>query len=246
VNGLLAVDAGNTRLKWALHDGDQWAAIGAVPTASFRAESDPFSAMAFQAIVLSNVAGSSIESALREYATRAGKGFHLIRPSPKACGVTNSYETPHQLGSDRWCALVAAQADMRAVARAKLVVMAGTALTIDALLADGTFAGGVILPGLTLMRESLGRGTAQLPNESGDYTAFPANTRNAIATGTIDACIGAITRRYEALRDHAQSDPYVIAGGGALPALAPHLPFPVAINDNLVLDGLLRLAQEMI
>ena len=138
---------------------------------------------------------------------------------------------------------MAAHAALYATPGPQLVVMAGTALTVDAITAEGDFLGGVIVPGPALMRSALNRGTAQLPGEPGDYQTFPRNTLNAISSGAIEACSGAVQRMYTHLSAQTGDVPHCIASGGAIHLLAPHLPFPVTINDNLVLDGLVDIAR---
>jgi type III pantothenate kinase len=156
--------------------------------------------------------------------------------------VTNSYRIPAQLGTDRWAALIGARA---LGAGAKLVVVAGTAMTIDALTAEGLFLGGVIVPGLMLMHGALHDNTAQLGVTPGKFDAFPKETGDAIASGALQASVGAVMRLREALRAHVQSEPECLVSGGAAGLLAPHLPFPAAIRDNLVLDGLVAIAKEI-
>ncbi len=108
-----------------------------------------------------------------------------------AGGVVNGYDNPAQLGADRWAALIGARGLHAGPA---LVVMAGTATTVDCLDAQGVFRGGLILPGLDLMRRSLARNTAGLPEACGGYRVLPTNTDDAIVSGCIAATVGAIER----------------------------------------------------
>ena len=123
-----------------------------------------------------------------------------------------------------------------------MVVTCGTATTIDALKADGSFIGGMILPGLGTMAQSLAVNTAQLPvaiptampvNADNAEHLFADNTQDAIINGCISAQVGAITR---ALAAHAPAR--CIISGGAAAYIAPHLPSPCEQVDNLVLIGL--------
>ena len=276
---VLAIDVGNTRLKWALHDGAGWVAQGARSTRDaivpstlvaewaelaphFAPRSSPSlpSHLPNVRAMVSTVAEQSITPVVMSALHAIGcEAIELVVPKALQCGVRNTYTAPMQLGSDRWLALIAAFGSMKREialsggnAYPQLVVMAGTALTIDALAADGTFLGGVIMPGATLMRAALKQGTARLPASRGDYELFPTNTDNAIATGAIEACLGAMQRMHAAigLRTGVDTSNEVrcVASGGGLTALAPHwatLPFAVTVHDNLVLDGLIRLAYEI-
>lgn len=247
----LCVDAGNTRIKWAHWDGAHWQRRGVVETKTIRDHGIASllayaSASEITRMLVSNVAGAAVGKQLLAWADTLGCRADIIVPRAFACGVRNGYAEPSQLGTDRWAALIAAHAAARFAPRAQLVVMAGTALTVDALTEDGHFLGGVIVPGIQLMRASLHASTAQLPRADGSYDTFPKDSVTAISSGAIEAACGAIERVYAhlAARESAENAPHCIGGGGALATLSPHLPFPVTINENLVLDGLVALAKE--
>jgi type III pantothenate kinase len=240
---LLAVDAGNTRVKWGVYEievGKEATRLGGgvVPhddVVRIFAEDVP------RHVIASNVAGAHIASQLQEQCKLNNAELHIIASRAAQCGVTNSYRNPGQLGSDRWAALIGAH---RLGEGAKLVVMAGTATTVDALTADGAFLGGLIVPGVTLMRAALNRNTAQLGLEAGQFETFPQSTPDAIMSGAIQASAGAIERMYEELAAHSQSIPEVILSGGAAPDLLPRLPFPATVYEHLVLEGLAKMAAE--
>ncbi len=242
---VLAVDAGNTRVKWGIYDGREWLLRGAFPT-SAAGTSEAFDHLPHNLdvdrIMVSNVAGPQVANAIKDTLYGIGKPIAFIESQAEQCGVSSRYDPVNVLGTDRWAAMIAAHVSSPRIPKPQLVVMAGTALTVDALTAQGVFIGGIIVPGTALMRSSLSRGTAQLPGDAGDYQTFPQNTRNAISTGAIEACSGAIQRMYTHLSAHTGDVPRCIAGGGAIHVLSPHLPFPVTINENLVMDGLISIA----
>jgi type III pantothenate kinase len=242
---LLAIDVGNTRLKWAFYEGREMRAHANLLTAD--AADVQTLAREWQTLnpteaIVSNVVGAAVAEAIKIALAKKNIEPRFISSAPSQCGVTNNYENPHQLGTDRWAALIGAH--QTSPGSAKIVVMAGTALTIDALSADGHFLGGIIVPGLGVMRQALHLRTAQLPNEIGQFEIFPTNTLNAIASGAIDACVGAISRIRTRLIEISAIEPTVIASGGALSLLAPHAPFPLTIHENLVLEGLTHIAHE--
>ncbi len=155
---IVCLDSGNTRVKWGVHDGTAWLAQGAVAQADIAQLAGlPGKWPRPDKVMLANVAGPQVASRLAEQLAPWRPCLQEIRPSARAGGVSNCYRSPERLGVDRWCALVGARA---LHAGAALVVMAGTATTIDTLAADGCFAGGDILPGIGLMRRSLAQGTA--------------------------------------------------------------------------------------
>lgn len=239
---LLAIDAGNTRIKWGLRDGGTWTAFGSVATA---AASTLDAALAGHGAVgraiASNVAGAQVERALLEACARRGARLALVRPAAAAAGVTNGYRDPAQLGPDRWAALVAARASG---AGPRVVATVGTALTVDALSAKGEFVGGLIVPGPDLMRRALASGTARLRDTDGSFAPFPASTADAITSGAIQACAGAIARVVDALARREGTPPALLLSGGAAGQIAPHLGLQHEVRENLVLEGLARLDED--
>lgn len=235
---ILLLDAGNTRVKWGVLDGARGRGEGALAhdelarLADIAAQHGPFGR-----VVGSNVAGAAVAARIAEALRDAGAAPAWLTSSGQCCGVTNGYEQPEQLGSDRWAALIGARALHAAPC---LVVNAGTATTIDVLDAEGRFRGGVILPGEQLMRRALAGNTAQLPLAPGRYTATPCNTADAIASGCLHAQAGAVERMYRLIAGQPQAA-CLISGGGAAP-LAAALEIPHRHIENLVLKGLAVIA----
>jgi type III pantothenate kinase len=158
-----------------------------------------------------------------------------LRGEAERCGVRNGYEAPERLGSDRWAALIAAHALHRGAA---LVVNAGTATTADMLSAQGEFLGGIILPGVDLMRFVLHEHTGRLPIQEGRFRDAPRNTLDAIETGCRHAQAGAVERMFRNMGPGTAC----LVGGGAGRALIEQLEVPARYVENLVLEGLARIA----
>jgi len=236
----LLIDAGNTRIKWALADGQDWLRSGVLPVEQAVDLAHQFAGMeGIRQVWASNVAGEEAARHIRNISIgQPPVQAHFIVAQEAQCGVRNGYSNPSQLGSDRWAALIAA---WHLVRGSCLVVNSGTATTVDALSATGEFIGGLILPGVELMQRGLNDTTARLKTCKGSYQAFPLNTADALSSGAIQASCGAIERQYALLNDSAIP---VVLSGGAAAALQHHLNVPLRIVDNLVLQGLLLIAQE--
>lgn len=239
----LLIDAGNTRIKWALVDDvtryAQAAGTG-IPTAQADGLRRQFAGMPeFEEIWVSNVAGEEVARHIRNINAGRHLQTHFIVAHARQCGVRNGYTDPSQLGSDRWAAVIAA---WHLAGRSCLVVNSGTATTIDALSASGEFIGGLILPGIELMQRSLGDATAQLKPAQGIYAAFPCNTADAMLNGAIQASCGAIQRQHALLGD--DNAPLMLSGGAAETLREHLLNLPLCMVDNPVLQGLLLIAQE--
>lgn len=229
---ILCLDAGNSRLKFGVFVGGRWLLQDALDYAAFdelpaRLPARP------KRIVACNVAGEPARLRIEALAGKLGLAVNWLSSSAAACGVTNAYDRPQQLGADRWAALIAARA---MYPRPAVVVLAGTATTIDAIDGRGRFRGGLILPGLSLMHAALAGNTAGLPHASGKFRSLPTNTDDAIVSGALHATLGAIGR----MRATLGGDALCLLSGGAATELAPHLGPPFRQIDNLVLDGLAR------
>lgn len=236
----LLLDVGNTRLKWGLHDGASWQGQGAVLLSALDGFADVLAGLGQVHRVLgANVAGTMVGGRLGAMLASRQLIPVWIQPQAEGFGVLNRYTEPARLGADRWAALVGARALHGGAA---LVVTSGTATTADVLDAVGVFQGGVILPGLDLMRLSLARDTAQLPYSDGRFVAAPRRTADAIVSGCLQAQLGAIERMFRLVG--SQPNAVCLLNGGAAATLAPHLECPLRVVDNLVLEGLARMLAE--
>ncbi len=244
---ILVVDIGNSRMKWGLHTFRGWMALGVTPNAEIGTLAlREWQNLARPArIVGVNVAGEAARMRIEAQLARWRVTPEWLTSSAAAGGVVNSYAVPGQLGADRWAALVAAR--KRAVAgdifpAPAVVVNAGTAVTIDALDATGVFRGGVILPGLRLMLRALAENTAGLKVAPGAFSDYPTNTPDALYSGAVQAIAGAVLQMRARLGEDAGTVKCYLAGGAA-PEIAPHLGAPVEHVENLVLEGVLALAE---
>lgn len=249
---LLLIDAGNTRIKWALTGNEQdrpeepgrWIDSGAVGHAEIATLADAWQGKEIERVLLSNVAGQGVRDNLERILVQVSHAatVEVFRSVAEAGGVRNAYRDPAQLGCDRFAAAIGAHALYPG--RHLIVATCGTATTIDAVTADGIFVGGMILPGLGLMAASLARNTAQLPQVAHRDDAvmpFADNTDDAIISGCIAAQAGAIERAATALARRCGSAHCIISGGAAM-TVAPHVSIPCDSVDNLVLIGLQTVA----
>ncbi len=159
---------------------------------------------------MSNVAGEKVAQLIQSFGTGISTQPHFVVATGAQCGVRNGYSSTSQLGSDRWAALISA---WHMVKGQCLVVNSGTATTIDTLSGQGEFVGGLILPGVELMRHSLAGATDQLKSAPGEYVPFPLNSADALYSGAIQASCGAIERQYNLLDN--DSAPVILSGGAA-------------------------------
>ncbi len=257
----LLIDAGNSRIKWALvkPDGTQIAAGALTHGGTDRPDwsSLPTPGDAW----LSNVAGESVAARIAALLDAHWPQLPrtTIRACKQQCGVTNSYTAPDTLGSDRWAGLIGAHAAFPG--ENLLIATFGTATTLEALRADGCFVGGLIAPGWTLMMRSLGEHTAQLPTLDAnaarglldaDATSggerhgpfFATDTPRSLSAGCTLAQAGLIERMWRDLQDEWQVPVRLVVSGGAVDEVTSALKVPHTRHDSLVLSGLALIAAE--
>jgi type III pantothenate kinase len=248
----LALDIGNTRLKWSLYEqakpGSAALAHGAafLETIDDLADGDWKHLAPPSSMLGCIVAGEAVRVRVEQQLEVWDVAPRWVVPGPEQAGVTNGYDHPSRLGADRWVALVGARWRVlsRGAPRPALVVMVGTAVTVDALDTQGRFIGGLILPGFGLMLKALEMGTAGLKVPTGEVVEFPTNTSDALMSGGAYAIAGAVRRQYRRLQARCGQDPLLFMGGGAAVKLAPITDLPLEHVDSLVFDGLLAIGAQ--
>lgn len=253
----LVMDIGNTRLKWGLYSastpGAQYLAGGAVVLE----EIDQLAQTQWQSVPKPThmlgcaVAGDAVKRRVEEQLETWGIRPRWVASRAQAVGVINGYEYPSRLGADRWAAIVGARhrswGDAARAGRKPspvVVVMVGTAVTVDAIDGQGHFLGGLILPGFGLMLRALEIGTAGLKVPTGEVREFPRNTSDALMSGGADAIAGAVERMVQRLTQRFGEPPRLLMSGGAAPKLAPSIGVPHEVIEHLIFEGLLQLAAD--
>jgi type III pantothenate kinase len=252
----LAIDVGNTRLKWAQYEtarpGARLLAQGVVFLEMIHrlAETDWSGLTPPTHMLGCVVAGEAVRRQVEEQLELWDLPPRWVVSCAQAGGVINGYDHPVRLGVDRFVALIGARQRVLASNQIQpaLVVMVGTAVTVDALDASGRFLGGYILPGFGLMQRALEMGTSGLKAPTGEVVDFPTNTSDALMSGGANALAGAIQRMHGKLSHHCGQAPRLFMTGGAAVKLAPITDLPFEMVDSLIFEGLLqwqdRSAQE--
>jgi type III pantothenate kinase len=251
--GFLALDVGNTRLKWAYYDQPGAKAKllgnGAVFLENIdRLAEDEWSTLPEPLHMLGCiVAGEAIRRRVEEQLEQWHFTPKWVSSSVSEAGLTNGYDHPTRLGSDRWVAMIGARARMirqSTKPRPLVVVMVGTAVTVEAIDTGGKFLGGIILPGHGIMLRALESGTAGLRVPTGEVKLFPTNTSDALTSGGTFAIAGAIERMVQHVREHCGVEPLCYMTGGAGWKMAPSMSVPFELVDSLIFDGLLEIAKH--
>ena len=250
----LALDVGNTRLKWGLYDSPAPGAALVGSGAVFLENIDRLADEDWRELPEPThmlgciVAGEAIRRRVEEQMELWDITPHWAVSSAAEAGMTNGYDHPTRLGADRWVAMIGAHARMLhahgSAPKPMVVVMVGTAVTVEAIDASGKFLGGLILPGHGIMLRALESGTAGLRVPTGEVCEFPTNTSDALTSGGTFAIAGAVERMVQHVRQHCGAEPACYMTGGAGWKMAPSMSVQFELVDSLIFDGLLEIAKQ--
>jgi type III pantothenate kinase len=233
---ILLIDLGNTRLKWSWLADGQLQDGGGVVHRGRNLSVDLEHAWARlpepEAVHVASVAPAPLREELATWLKANWLCPVQWATSQTSAGVVHSsYRQPQQLGVDRWLALIGA---WRRVAGAACVVDCGSAITVDILDSQGQHRGGLIAPGLHMMRDALRHDTALPMVSGGMIDSLGTDTQAAIQAGTSLALLGLIDR---ALR-HAPAGACLLLTGGDAQQVASVIAAPYELCPDLVLEGL--------
>lgn len=244
----LLVDIGNSRIKWAgmdrngLSEGQSFlrgkTGIKAALNKAWKKLED------VEAIYVANVGGDKLAAQLTEWTEKQWQLTPVyIHTEKKRFGVTNAYDDPSKLGIDRWLSLIAARQHAR---QAQCVIDCGTAMTIDIVTKAGQHQGGMILPGLSLMRSSLAANTHALTEEPDEkeFKTLATNTFSAIQAGTLYSATATLERIINDLNESFDNKIRFIITGGDAENLLPLLPESMNHYPDIVLKGLAFYARQ--
>ena len=245
----IVLDVGNSRIKWRRDDMAESFALTSLEDldSQWQALQGAWSVT----LTGSNVRGPKVAANIDAIAMRNfGCGVLWLGSQAEAVGVKNAYDSPAQLGVDRWAAIIAAS--QRVPGQACIVIDAGTAITVDAVDQHGQHHGGVIMPGLNLMLESLGRaaqlqcvGAEQREHLVQKSRALARSTDDAIMSGVVFSMRGGvrhvIEQQCKQINAKIQTIPIFVTGGDA--HMLNFESLQMQCLPDLVLDGVVRLSE---
>ncbi|MES9964528.1 MAG: type III pantothenate kinase [Candidatus Sedimenticola sp. 20ELBAFRAG] len=246
-DSLLLVDIGNTNMKWAWLVDGQISPVQSVPHSTGRfariAASCWGSAEQPVRVVLANVAGDELERQLADWTQHVwGLSPEVIVSSRKTLGVTNAYTDPSQLGVDRWLTLIAVHGLHPGPA---CIVDCGTAITVDVMDDGGSHLGGVILPGLDLMRHALLDKTRIPRVEKVDVDNMLAtDTASAVASASIHSAAALVERVVGKSSQTLGVSPSLVLTGSDANILLDALDISGMVIPELVMTGLALVATD--
>ena len=248
----MAIDVGNTRLKWTLYDRPAAGARMLAQGAEFLEQIDRLGEVVWSQIPEPTtmlgciVAATAVKHRVQEQMEQWNVEPRWVVASDAEAGLVNGSDFPARLGADRWVAMIGARHHMlrRGPPRPILLVMVGTAVTVEAIDQHGRFVGGLILPGHGIMLRALESGTAGLHVPTGDVVEFPTNTSDALTSGGTFAIAGACERMFQHLFKRCAAEPLCLMTGGAGWKMLPAMTRPFELIESMIFDGLLVIAEE--
>lgn len=194
-----------------------------------------------------SVASAHLNQSIENQLESIGLTVQWLKPTRSLLGLCNHYVNPDQLGADRWAAALGLHARFSTSHSPIILANFGTATTIDTVSTEPCFLGGLILPGVDLMFESLTRRTAQLPLAQGSAVDHPTDTDSAIVSGVLASQLGALRHQFDMVHQQFKIVPIVCVSGGAWSKVEPawslhfqHVSWHAL--PNIVLEGLAAVA----
>ena len=251
---LLVVDAGNTNIVFAIHDGTSWRGSWRIATEAQRT-SDEYAVWLLtllthcglkREVVSRAVIGTVVPAALYHLRRLCRDWFDvepLIARSSLDWGFEIRMDNPEEVGADR---LLNALAAHRTYQGPLVVIDFGTATTFDVVAADGAYIGGIIAPGINLSIEALHRAAARLPRIGigRPQSVIGRSTVPAMQSGIYWGYIGMIEGLVGRIQTEFGARLKVIATGGLAPLLAEGTTVIERIDPEITLNGLRMLADR--
>ena len=251
---ILVVDAGNTNVVFAVHDGTEWRGTWRIATEAQRT-SDEYAVWLLTLFTLSGlkpadvaraVIGTVVPAALYHLRRLCRDWFSvepLVARSHLDWGFEIKVDAPDDVGADR---LLNALAAHRKYQSPLVVIDFGTATTFDVVAKDGAYMGGVIAPGINLSIEALHKAAARLPRIGigRPQAVIGRATVPAMQSGIYWGYIGMIEGLVARIRAEFDEELCVLATGGLAPLLAEGTSVIGVIDPDLTLDGLRLLADR--
>ena len=244
---IVLLDVGNSRFKWGIMgELTQVGVRYGNHTGPNRAQGvfQSLQELRPERIVVSSVLDTTFQDALSRLTHDAfSVKPEFVQTDYEAHGIRVAYADPANLGVDRFVAMIAAHGLFNT---ACIIVDAGTAVTIDALSAQGRHRGGLILPGLSLMRRCLTKQTAniRMHERADEATLFATNTADGVNSGTLRTIAAAIENISTDMAAELDGPVTYILCGGDAEIVRPWLRREYLLYPDLVLKGLAFVASS--
>ncbi len=242
---LLAVDIGNTNIKFGVYDHDSLILKAFIPTIK------DLSADALAKVIIPKLTGpvsaaivSSVVPELNDPMLGFLTSTYSIKPifvkNDMDLGLNINYFPLTDAGSDR---LINTFSAVQKYGAPCIVCSFGTALTIDVVDSKYTLVGGLIAPGMKTLAAALKLTTSRLPEVSIEKPSkvLQDNTIGSIRSGIVYGYFGLVEELLLRVKKEIGDNPKVVATGGFAALIAENTTHIDVVDENLLLDGLQKL-----
>ena len=244
----LLMDFGNSRCKFAMQENKS---INKIESISY-SDTDRLYVIKslldkinnLKQVIICSVLDSQINLQLeRLLADYKIEQYYFLDADTESFGITLDHYNAKQLGADRLAAMIGAQEKFKGT---KCIIDCGTAITIDVLDSNSKHLGGVILPDVHSMQNSLLLDTnIKLNKETVGFNVFARSTQEAIHTGCLSAVVGGIQYVINEMQTKIGLFDKIILTGGNARSLLPMLSSDAVLEPTLVLDGLMIISRKL-
>jgi type III pantothenate kinase len=247
---LLALDIGNSSVKFGLFDGADLIARAALPTEKIRSTgkveglADDISGRPIEGVIISSVV-PELDPVFSIFFQTHFDLDPVFVDHTSNLGLAIKYDPPTAVGVDR---LVAASAAAAKYAAPCIVCDFGTATTIDAINATYEYLGGTITPGIFTLARSLFQNTSKLPEIEirKPASVIGGSTAGSIESGVFYGYLGLVEGILSRMKVELERDVKVIAtGGGYVNLIAANTRIIDVVDENLVLEGLCHIYSKI-
>ncbi len=249
---LLAIDAGNTNIVFAVHNGKEFTHIWRCQTIGGRT-ADEYASWIHQLFIHAGLSFADVSDAVISSVV-PDANMNLVKFCKDAFGcealllthtdidVQINLDRPADVGADR---LVNALAVKMHYSFPAIVIDFGTATTFDVLDAQGSYIGGVIAPGINLSMVALYEAAAKLPkiNVRKTEKVIGFDTVSAMQSGVYWGYVGMIEGTIKRIIQEMGGKPQIIATGGLAHLFSESIPEIEVIDEDLTLRGLYDIYQ---
>lgn len=237
---MLLIDVGNSRLKWAVNDGESYTRQGA----EFYKQTDlnrcceiQFSAIAKEeSVYISCVAGAEVKNTIAAwFNANWGVMVNFVMTRDQCLGLKNGYSKMQSLGVDRWYAMLGAWVKYKT---GFCLIDCGTAVTLDVVDSQGQHLGGLIMPGLELMRSSLANNTDAINTVEGKVVTLAGSTEDGVASGSYWLLAAGVESLFIQYQSEISTDLVCVVTGGNGKQIADGFKCQYCYEPDLVLDGM--------
>ena len=241
---MLCIDVGNTRIKWCVWQGEniQQHAVAEYELQQLDALLEQwFCKLDQQDVFVSSVAGRLVNDVIELWFSKTWQKLaNFVESKEFQLGVSNSYKDVHQMGVDRWIAMLAAYQRYQS---AVCVIDCGTAVTLDIVDNSGKHLGGLIMPGLNMMRQSLSEGANAIRLQDGNELLLANNTTDAVSGGCFHLLVSGLNSLYLQYKKQVKTSMACVVTGGDGEKIAKYMECDCQFEADLILYGL-RLTAE--